>query len=111
MVKIDHSQGTENSSPCGFLRNPKNFENDRYIIKDFFMEEKAEILEDYTHASSQLKNFMIRNPQDVSAIDDYLTASRIEFSEDDFEEGGLSWAAWTSDEIEISFFYMKGDVV
>ncbi len=62
MMKIDLPQGAEDSSSDGFLRDAKNLEYDRYIIKNFLVEEQTKILEDHPRGSSQFINFMVWNP-------------------------------------------------
>lgn len=54
------------------------------------MEEKAEVLEDNTHGPSQGVNFVVRNTEGISAVDNDLSLSGKDFSVNNAEKSGLS---------------------
>jgi len=90
--------------------NSQDLENDRNVVKDFFMEKKPEVLEDNAHLPAQSVNFMSWNPQDVSAVDDNLALSWVELPKDYLQKSCLPGAAGTGDEEEISVIHMEAHI-
>ena len=74
------------------------------------MEKHPTILEDNTHLSSQLIDFMIGNFEDVSLINNDLSLGRENFPEHDFQQGGFSRTAGAGNKPKISFFCMECDI-
>lgn len=82
VVKVDHPQRIKHT-PADFLaRNPENLKDDGHILEDSFMEEQAEVLKDNSHGSSQSVYSVVRNAEDIPVVDDDLTLSRKNLSED-----------------------------
>ena len=86
VVKVDQSQRIEGAPADLFTGDPKNLKDDRDILEDFFLEEQAKILEDNPHASSYSVYSMVGDAEDIPVVDDNLSLSRKDLSENEFEE-------------------------
>lgn len=110
MMEIDHPQSIENPSPRFFAGDSQHLEYYRYVVEDFPVEKKTEVLEYDAHSPSQMIDLVVRDAQDVSSVDDDLALGGVNFSKDNLEESGFSRTARPRDEAKISFFHMKGDI-
>ncbi len=109
-MKIDHPQCIEGASSNLFARSPQYLQGHRDILENFFLEEKAEVLENDPHASSQPVYSVVGDAEDIPVVDDDLPLSRKNLSEDQLEERCFARATGPGDECEITFLHMKSDI-
>lgn len=110
LMEINQPQGVENSAADFLNRDSENMEADGNIVKDFFMEEKAEVLENDAHRPPQPVDLVVGKTQDINAVDDDLAPSRQDLTENDFEESRFSRAARPGDKPKVSSFNVEADI-
>ena len=110
VMKIDHPQCVENTPSDLFAGDSKNLQDDCDILENLFLEEKAEVLKNDPHTSSQSEYSMVGDAEDIPVVDDDLPLSRKNLSEDQFEERRFARAAGPGNEGEISFLNVKSDI-
>lgn len=110
VVKVDHAQGCQNLFSQFLLRDTQDLEHDGHIVKHLFMKEETEVLENYPHCPPDLINFMIRNFQNVSAVDNDLSLGGEGLTKNDFKKGRFPCSAGTGNEPEISSLDMQSDI-
>jgi hypothetical protein len=86
MMQIDHPQCIENSSSHFFSLDAEDVKHDSNILKDLFMKKQTKVLKHDPYGSPQLINSVIRNPQDISSIDDDLPLGGKYLAENDLEQ-------------------------
>ena len=110
VMKVDHPECVEDTPSNLFAWNPQNLQDNRYILENFFLKKKSEVLKNDPHASSQLVNSVVGDAEDIPVVDDDLSLSRENLSEDQFEECRFARAAGPGYECEIALLHMKSDI-
>lgn len=110
LMKVDQPEGVEDAAADFFNRDTQDIETDGHVIENFFMEEKAEVLEDDTHRSAQPPDSVVGQAQDVDAVDDDLAPRGQDFPKNNLEQSRFPGAAWARDEPEFSLLDVEVDV-
>lgn len=110
VVKVDHSQCIERTAADFLARDPENLKDDSHILEDSFLKEKAEILKNNPHSSSQPVYPVVGNAEDIPVVDYDLPLSGKNLSKNQFEECRFTRAAGSGNEDKISFFNTEGDI-
>jgi len=84
-MEVDHPQGIKHLPAELFASQAENLEGDGHIVENFFMKEKAEILEDNADLSPQYVDFMVGYAQDIFSGDYDLALGRQDFPENGLE--------------------------
>ena len=110
LMEIDHPESLEDPATDLFNRDAQDMKAEGHVVKDLFMEEQAEVLEDDAHRPAELIDLVVVEPKDIDAIDDNLAPGRQDLAKNDLEKGRFPGSARPGDEPKIASFDMEADI-
>jgi hypothetical protein len=109
-MQIDHPQSIKDPSSNLLPGDSQHLKDNSHILEHLFVKDQAKVLEDDSHVSPQLIDFVVRNFEDVSVVDDNLSFGGKNLAIHDSKQCGLSGTARSRDEAEIPFIHLKCDI-